>query len=215
MSWRLLFLLLSSPGVLGGCSTTSGVEDPYLSTGRGVVTTRFTCGCLYPFEYRVETTTYRDERVISRASSENGHATVPDGVERLGLEDDAFDGCRWLVSITLPDSLTSLGDRAFSGCTSLTSITLPDSLTSLGDYAFNGCSALALVYVPTGCSVGTNAFYGTAGGFAYRYGPALPPPPPMSPPPTAGGSRPGASSSNIEGSSSNIGAIAGGAGRSD
>jgi hypothetical protein len=33
-----------------------------------------------------------------------------------------------------------MGRGAFAGCTSLTSITLPDSLTSIGDYAFEGCS---------------------------------------------------------------------------
>ena len=41
-----------------------------------------------------------------------------------------------LTSITLPDSLTSIGVRAFSDCSSLTSITLPNSLTSISEMHF-------------------------------------------------------------------------------
>ena len=35
--------------------------------------------------------------------------------------------------------VTSIGYGAFKGCPGLTSITIPNSVTSIGDYAFNGC----------------------------------------------------------------------------
>ena len=50
-----------------------------------------------------------------------------------------------ILSVSLPDGLTSIGSGAFYDCSSLTSITLPNSVTSIGKYAFEDCSALTSV----------------------------------------------------------------------
>ena len=47
-----------------------------------------------------------------------------------------------LTSITIPNSVTSIGRNAFSNCSILTSITIPDSVTSVGGSAFYGCGSL-------------------------------------------------------------------------
>ncbi|MBO4545139.1 MAG: leucine-rich repeat domain-containing protein, partial [Verrucomicrobia bacterium] len=51
-----------------------------------------------------------------------------------------------LLSITIPDSVTSIGSSAFAYCSSLTSITIPKSVTSIGINVFSRCSNLTSVY---------------------------------------------------------------------
>lgn len=57
-----------------------------------------------------------------------------------------------IITVIIPDSVTSIGDQAFSGCRSLTSITIPDSVTSIGDFVFSCCSALTSVIIPDSVS---------------------------------------------------------------
>ena len=54
-------------------------------------------------------------------------------------------GCKNSI---IPDdgSVISIADYAFSGCTGLTSITIPDSVTSIGNSAFANCISLKTVY---------------------------------------------------------------------
>ena len=82
---------------------------------------------------------------------------IPDGVTRI---DYAFGSCKNLTSVTIPDSVTSIGDHAFNGCTSLTNITIPNSVTSIGNYSFSGCTNLINITIPDSVtSIGDNAFY--------------------------------------------------------
>ena len=70
-------------------------------------------------------------------------------------------GCKRLTSITIPQSVTSIGERAFSGCSSLKSFTIPDGVTSIGEYAFEGCSSLKSVTIGKSVtSIKKSAFYG-------------------------------------------------------
>ena len=83
--------------------------------------------------------------------------TIPNSVTSIGSF--AFDECSALTSITIPNSVTSIGFSAFSDCTSLTSVTIPNSVTSIENYAFSRCSALTSITIPNSVtSIGSNAF---------------------------------------------------------
>ena len=84
---------------------------------------------------------------------------IPNSVTSIGIF--AFSGCPSLESISIPDSVTSIVGYAFSGCTSLKSISIPDSVTSIDDHAFSGCTSLKSISIPDSVtSIGWNAFSG-------------------------------------------------------
>jgi len=76
----------------------------------------------------------------------------------------ALAGCSGLTSITIPNSVTSIGERAFSDCSGLTSINIPNSVTSIGWGAFYGCSGLTSINIPNSVtSIGWWAFHNCSG----------------------------------------------------
>lgn len=58
------------------------------------------------------------------------------------IPDKLFEGCEYMESITLPDSVKTIGEYAFKDCRSLKEITIPESVTSVGIQMFTGCSSL-------------------------------------------------------------------------
>mgnify|MGYP006070962085 CR=1 FL=1 len=88
--------------------------------------------------------------------------TIPDSVISIG--NSAFEGCTSLASITIPNSVTSIGDEAFYECTNLKNVIIGDGVTSIGDRAFSGCSGLTSIIIPDGVtSIGDRAFSGCSG----------------------------------------------------
>ena len=74
--------------------------------------------------------------------------TIPNSVTSVGIA--AFASCSAFTSVTIPNSVTSIGASAFNGCTSLTSITIPNSVTNVGDAAFSKCTSLTAITLPDG-----------------------------------------------------------------
>lgn len=53
-----------------------------------------------------------------------------------------FQGNTELTSVTIPNTIVSIGQQAFNGCTGLTALTIPASVSAIGQNAFDGCSNL-------------------------------------------------------------------------
>ena len=83
--------------------------------------------------------------------------TIPDSV--TSIEEGAFSDCEKLTTIRLPNSITEIPAYSFRNCKNLTNISIPDSVTSIGDSAFSGCESLNNVIIPEHVnSIGKYAF---------------------------------------------------------
>ena len=90
-------------------------------------------------------------------TSYSGAYTIPDGIESIAGA--AFSYCT-LTSVTIPNSVTSIGKYAFSHSRSLTSVTIPNSVTSIEKGAFLQSPGLTSVTIGNSVtSIGDQTFY--------------------------------------------------------
>lgn len=107
---------------------------------------------------------YNNEAMITDVSVTTiGSVTIPStlgGYSVTSIGYGAFEDCKYITSVVIPDSVTSIGLSAFEDCKRLKSITIPDSVTYIGSYAFIGCEKLTSITIPAGVTSigGFNAF---------------------------------------------------------
>ena len=84
--------------------------------------------------------------------------TIPNSVTSIGSS--AFSICKNLDRVTIPNSVTSIGSSAFAVCENLDSITIPNSVTSIEKETFASCTNLTSITIPNSVtSIGEEAFY--------------------------------------------------------
>ena len=79
------------------------------------------------------------------------------------IDEEVFQESKTLKSVTIENSVITIGKFAFFDCESLTSVVLPDSVESIGEQAFAGCEKLTTVTFGSGVkTLGAYAFYQAA-----------------------------------------------------
>ncbi len=71
--------------------------------------------------------------------------SIPESVTYIGgsrIDGGAFEGCEALVNIKLPSGIEEIGSRTFANCTSLEEITISENVHEIEEDAFNGCTSL-------------------------------------------------------------------------
>jgi hypothetical protein len=76
--------------------------------------------------------------------------TIPNSVTSIG--DGAFNQCLHLTNATLGSGVTNIGASSFGFCIDLTGVTIPNSVTSIGAFAFQFCSGLTNVTLGSGAT---------------------------------------------------------------
>ena len=91
--------------------------------------------------------TYDNTNYLFGYAGNDTQLTLPSDYNGQGYEiyKSAFRDCNKLTSVTIPDSVTSIGAGAFSDCRGLTSVIIGSGVTSIGNDAFYFCFKLVEV----------------------------------------------------------------------
>ena len=72
-----------------------------------------------------------------------------DGRTVTSINNNCFENCKKLTSITIPEGITSIGHSCFRYCSELTTVSLPESLTGIDDNCFGDATKLTSIYIPS------------------------------------------------------------------
>ena len=87
-----------------------------------------------------------DAKIVSHTYTDVGKIIFDKPIAKIGYE--AFQFCKSLTSVTIPDSVTTIGDYAFADCESLTSVTIGNGVSEIGKQAFKECNIDTIVCCP-------------------------------------------------------------------
>ena len=101
---------------------------------------------------------YADKWIVDYTENLNGDVNVSDGT--VGIANYAFYQCLTITSISIPNSVRSIGRAAFYQCAKLKTVDLPETLEVIEDYTFYRCDRLKGITLPPMLrSIGRSAFY--------------------------------------------------------
>lgn len=89
--------------------------------------------------------------------------TIPQTIKTIGKE--AFISCSALSALTLPDGITMISDGMAAAMTKLKTFAVPANVVSIGKKAFISCTSLTSVTIPDSSkltTIGDYCFYGAS-----------------------------------------------------
>lgn len=115
-------------------------------------------------------TNYGEYRSYDGYSKPSGNLIIPGSVMHNGIKWNieyistyAFYGCTGLSSVSISDSISSIGAGAFSNCTNLTSAIIGNGVTTIGSNAFGNCQSVGSITIYNmNCAANANSFYGVS-----------------------------------------------------
>ena len=149
-----------------GCSSLESITIPFVGAKAGVTSSDT---YQYPFGYIFGETSYDGGVATPHYSHGSYTYYIPSSLKSVTVTGGnilygAFYNCTGLTSVTIPNSVKSIGRGAFDGCSGLTSITIPNSVKSIGRGAFYNCKGLTSITIPNSVkSIGSSAFSGCTG----------------------------------------------------
>ena len=99
----------------------------------------------------------RDQTELVRCPGALSSYIIAPTVTSIGAH--AFEDCRYLAQISIPEGITTIGNNAFSHCDALAELVIPDTVTNIGHSAFYNCNNLVSITLPEGiCTIESTAF---------------------------------------------------------
>ena len=93
-----------------------------------------------------------NRNVLLRYDGEDENVVIPEGITAIGDGSYMTFLDKKVVSVKIPDTVTSIGAYGFFGCDTLPEIDIPDSVVSIGHHAFRQCTSLKSVTIPDSVS---------------------------------------------------------------
>lgn len=120
-------------------------------------------GCIW---FSSEESDYEIDSSTGKILKYNGTAeyiSVPktiNGVQVLEIGESAFEGCKCKnISLNSAIGLVNIKSKAFANSKDLTTVSIQDSVQTIGDGAFANCTNLSAINIPSGLkSLGASAF---------------------------------------------------------